>query len=1205
MFAILPMRRMKHQIERTKVPLVRASPPRHGVDIVRRARLESLAERVAHLPVTLVVAAGGYGKTTLLLTWMDALARGACTSWLTLVPEEISLTEIVEGIVLACARAFPDFGGSVRNLLERRIADPLVYATTIGNELYVVTEDHAHDLVLFLDDAHAVVGDAESTAFLSGLLQRLPPRVHVVLASRRVLSFSPLAKLRNAGQLLELKEPDLRFRVDEAQALYGDHASAEVAIARTEGWPIAIHLTAALAHERKIALSEALPAAGEAVFPFLAEEVVSLLEPDLRELLGPLAILATLDAATINHVLERGDGAAIVARLADRSLYVSQTADGSWRFHHLFREFLIRRLTIENPERAREVRRRYAALLRGRGEKLAGLEQVIETGDLAEIVEYVQEAIVTIRFTAGYRRLLDLFVQFPEEVKRRKPMLYRLHASALQRAGRWDEADAQLQACYEAARANHDDGTACISLIERGIAMGSFRFRMHGDHERSERCFQEALTLAEGPSLRDHHGYRKLACEVLGLVSALRFDHEAALTWLAEAERLELSAQTHAELVLVEIARVHAWMGNWSRALEYAEVAEEFFRADYPFHVGYALLMQVNALVALAEEPERAVSICREAIESLRSSYEDEELGVAYAALAQALLALESPDLAAVAEACDLAERFLDAHNGVARCEVAMIRARAAAAVNDAAAWSASVRRAERLSQGDAWLAARVDLLQAQRTQQLGEDPSALVMFEACVAAFHKIGDKYHRALARVGAACSKARLSTLAAPEVRDLFDELSSTQVTHVLRHDERASRILLYWCMRHSVEVRVAESMLETMVFAWDDELARIARDGEVNPPGRAAALRLIVARAGLEAYPLLRELSTDTNSVVAASATALLDTLPADVFPAMRIEVVEGLTVSLGGDLLQAGDPRWGRKKAAELLRLLAISAAPLTKSAVMSALWPESETISDVTLRVVIHALRRALQPGSEGRDDYISFDGSTVALQRARVESVDATQALSNVQLGKHHASLGEYQEAQTLLDAAVSILVKTPKDATEPMWMQPHLRRWREAAIDALHVLAAIHRDAKRLDAALADTRQALALDVLDETSVCIAIELYTETGAFEDGGALYASYKRKLADTIGTTPSAEVIERYSRLLARRAEGKKSELSTRELEILRMISQGETSKEIAAALNLSPFTVNNHVGRILRKLGVDSRAAAVAQLQSIEGFAS
>jgi two-component system response regulator NreC len=52
--------------------------------------------------------------------------------------------------------------------------------------------------------------------------------------------------------------------------------------------------------------------------------------------------------------------------------------------------------------------------------------------------------------------------------------------------------------------------------------------------------------------------------------------------------------------------------------------------------------------------------------------------------------------------------------------------------------------------------------------------------------------------------------------------------------------------------------------------------------------------------------------------------------------------------------------------------------------------------------------------------------------------------------------------------------------------------------------------------------------------------------------------------------------------------------LSTREVEVLRLLSLGHTSVEIAERLHLSPRTVESHRARIHRKLGLATRAELV-----------
>jgi DNA-binding CsgD family transcriptional regulator len=62
------------------------------------------------------------------------------------------------------------------------------------------------------------------------------------------------------------------------------------------------------------------------------------------------------------------------------------------------------------------------------------------------------------------------------------------------------------------------------------------------------------------------------------------------------------------------------------------------------------------------------------------------------------------------------------------------------------------------------------------------------------------------------------------------------------------------------------------------------------------------------------------------------------------------------------------------------------------------------------------------------------------------------------------------------------------------------------------------------------------------------------------------------------------------------RSELGPSQLTERELEILRLTAQGHTGPEIAERLVVSPSTVKSHLENIYGKLGVNNRAAAVAQ---------
>ncbi len=76
-------------------------------------------------------------------------------------------------------------------------------------------------------------------------------------------------------------------------------------------------------------------------------------------------------------------------------------------------------------------------------------------------------------------------------------------------------------------------------------------------------------------------------------------------------------------------------------------------------------------------------------------------------------------------------------------------------------------------------------------------------------------------------------------------------------------------------------------------------------------------------------------------------------------------------------------------------------------------------------------------------------------------------------------------------------------------------------------------------------------------------------------DEGLIQVLARSPIADGRGGTPRAEV-------------------SARELEVLRLIAQGQTNKAIAARLDISDRTVQGHIANIFDKLSASSRTEAV-----------
>ena len=148
-----------------------------------------------------------------------------------------------------------------------------------------------------------------------------------------------------------------------------------------------------------------------------------------------------------------------------------------------------------------------------------------------------------------------------------------------------------------------------------------------------------------------------------------------------------------------------------------------------------------------------------------------------------------------------------------------------------------------------------------------------------------------------------------------------------------------------------------------------------------------------------------------------------------------------------------------------------------------------------------------------------------------------------------------------------------------------------------AAHADGAVLLAAGDARGALASLRRAAALWMDLETPYDAArtralIGLACRALGDADSAALELDAAREAFETLGAVPDAHRIEVLARPVA---PSPGSGLTSREVEVLRLVATGKTNRVIATSLGISEKTVARHVANIFAKLNLSTRAAATA----------
>jgi ATP/maltotriose-dependent transcriptional regulator MalT/two-component SAPR family response regulator len=1059
--------------------------PRLGPDHLPRPHLIERLERSLNKRLILISAPPGYGKTTLLADF--AIAVRLSPAWYQCDSADSDPITFLACLIesLRCsisdeAGARPLGAGALALLNSADSVTPQRVLTVLINEL---AERIDRAWLIVLEDYH-VISNAAVHALVDYLIENAPPDLHLVISTRGDPPLT-LARLRARGQLTELRTSDLRFTDQEIGAWLSRSApglsadSVRALSEKTEGWAASLQLAlASLAgkdHSAAERIIDNLSGEHRFVFEYLAEEVFRRQPPDTQRFLLRTAVLEQMDAASCNAMLGIAEAQTLLERVEADNLFVfSLDEDRHWyRYHHLFREFLLGKLRREQPADANELERAAGAFYEARGEPDMALAHYFRGDDIGAAARVIA-LIAPDYLERGRVEVLQRYLtRLPDQVIQAHPAFLLYHGDALRRLGRAGDAIARYEEALAVYGTRGETAGICRALTELGEIA-----RSQGDYRRAQLLATEALTAAPAAD----HAVRARA--------------------------------------LMALAKSEGFLTNTDRGRALAEeaVAEARLSGAGMSRRSFAALLQSLGQICWWQgDPQATVRYCEEALHTVP----DELSPIA----AEALITMATPHLywGDCDTALRCAERALEISQQLQLTELLPMAyttlGNALTRRGETARAESCLRQAMELSQGlGLETYARIMAVGYLAYNLCGQNrlDEARQLAESAIWPYVGSADSYEVCVCR--SVLADVALEADRLDEAEQLFNGLIEVE-------DRRKFRVplalvyfgLAYIHLRRQHPARGFELARESLrlieptgahqLYCDQGERARSVCQALIEGGVRSPFITRV-----LDSLPHPDRIDTQARvSIVSPSAVV--------------VHCLGRFQVTIGHD--EIDQERWVSTKARDLLAyFITFRRERIPIERVLDGLWPETASRAKTAFHTALYRLRHALAtPDQAAR--FILVEAGEYWLDAARfqvdVDEFDA--ALAKARAVRLEDAAPEYERAVHLYDGEYL-------DNLYYDWVMPERQRLREAHLAALRALAAHRFQTGGHREALDLIQRALKTDPLVEEDHCTAMRLLARLGDRAGVMRQYQQLEQQLREELGAAPLVSTRHLYEMLI-------------------------------------------------------------------------
>ena len=558
----------------TDRPIVqtRILAPRRRNDLLTRQRLLDSMFELLDKKLALVIAPAGYGKTSLLVDFLEVLEFPVC--WYSISAHDQDPLRFLAHFIASIQMKFPAFGQSSSTALHNASQGTLDLQYLVSTVINDAFENISEHFIITLEDFHLVDDVEPISEFISDFIQGVDDNCTIFITSRKLLTLPDMTILVARNMVGGISYEELAFTPEEIQQLYLQNQqqslTSETATnfyEQTEGWVTGLLLSSQINEYLCTSQSVVKRIAGVGVEDYF-DALLAQQPAKIQDFLLRTSLLEEFNEGFCRQVIESAlalsevNWRKMMEYVIERNLFVMPVgSDGNWlRYHRIFLDFLQNRIQKTRPDEVEKIQLHMAKVYTEQQEwelAYALFQQLENEQAILDLIETAGPQLIA----SGRQELLNNWLSaLPNEVRQQHPPLLSLHGIVISDP---HEGIALLDRAIDAMQFPEDKQYLTRALVRRATA-----HRLAGNLEGARNDADRVLTLVENDE--ELAEFKALAMRSKGVSLYQEGDFNNAASWLYDAlSAFQAAGDQHNQSVIaMEIGIVEQARGRYEKARE-------------------------------------------------------------------------------------------------------------------------------------------------------------------------------------------------------------------------------------------------------------------------------------------------------------------------------------------------------------------------------------------------------------------------------------------------------------------------------------------------------------------------------------------------------------------------------------------------------------------------------------------------------------